>query len=48
MDDFCNIEKFKYFNVNNLYINIKKLKECDEIKLDLIINPKKVNNIDVI
>ena len=44
--DFQSIRRFKYFNVNNIWINLqaldKKLKE-NSLNLSLIVNPKKVD-----
>ncbi len=50
--EFQDIKKYSYFNTNNLWINLKVLKKTlwennNTIELPLIINPKKVNNIDV-
>lgn len=48
MDDFCDIKMFKYFNINNLWINLPALLKIQEIQLDLLVNPKKVNGKEVI
>jgi UTP--glucose-1-phosphate uridylyltransferase len=47
VEDFQNIEKYSYFNTNNLWVNLKVLKEklieCDFVlPLSLIVNPKEV------
>ncbi|PSR79610.1 hypothetical protein PHLCEN_2v6911 [Hermanssonia centrifuga] len=42
-DDFKSIRKFKIFNTNNLWINLKALKQImdkEEMELDIIVNPK--------
>ncbi|OMH84409.1 UTP-glucose-1-phosphate uridylyltransferase [Zancudomyces culisetae] len=42
-DDFKRVKKFKIFNTNNLWINLKSMKrlvEEDQLQLDLIINKK--------
>ena len=48
MADFCDTTLFKYFNINNLWINIPALLKKEKIELDLIINPKTVENIPII
>ncbi|KAK7692934.1 hypothetical protein QCA50_004575 [Cerrena zonata] len=43
IEDFKSIRKFKIFNTNNLWINLRALKrimEQGEMELDIIINPK--------
>lgn len=43
----CSVRKFKIFNTNNLWINLKALKkimEAEAMELEIIINPK--NNED--
>ncbi|KAJ7647169.1 UTP-glucose-1-phosphate uridylyltransferase [Roridomyces roridus] len=43
VEDFKSIRKFKIFNTNNLWINLKALKrimETDGMELEIIINPK--------
>ncbi|CAL1707745.1 unnamed protein product [Somion occarium] len=43
IEDFKSIRKFKIFNTNNLWINLKALKrimELGEMELDIILNPK--------
>ncbi|KAL4253536.1 UDPGP type 1 family protein [Abortiporus biennis] len=43
IEDFKSVRKFKIFNTNNLWINLKALKrimENGEMELDIIVNPK--------
>ncbi|KAF8210417.1 UTP-glucose-1-phosphate uridylyltransferase [Mycena galopus ATCC 62051] len=43
VEDFKSVRKFKIFNTNNLWINLKALKqimETDGMELEIIINPK--------
>jgi len=43
IEDFKSVRKFKIFNTNNLWINLKALKrimEAGEMELDIIVNPK--------
>jgi UTP--glucose-1-phosphate uridylyltransferase len=52
ISEFQDIKKYSYFNTNNLWVNLKVLKKTllennNTIELPLIINPKKVNDIDV-
>jgi UTP--glucose-1-phosphate uridylyltransferase len=47
VEDFQNIEKYSYFNTNNLWVNLKALKEKlveydFVLPLSLIVNPKEV------
>lgn len=46
--EFTSIDKFKYFNTNNIYIKvsaIKELENSDYLKyVDLIVNPKKLKD----
>lgn len=45
--EFCGNEKFKFFNTNNLWINLVKLKELtrdNPLDLELIINRKQIKN----
>ncbi|PPD74716.1 hypothetical protein GOBAR_DD28366 [Gossypium barbadense] len=51
VNEFKSIEKFKIFNTNNLWVNlnaIKRLVEADELKMEIIPNPKEVNGINVL
>ncbi len=52
VEDFQNINKFKFFNTNNLWVNIKSLKykiieQNGIFDLPIILNPKEVNGIKV-
>lgn len=43
VEDFKSVRKFKYFNTNSIYINLKALKRVMEeegLELDIIINNK--------
>uniref|UniRef100_A0A0N4ZKL3 UTP--glucose-1-phosphate uridylyltransferase n=1 Tax=Parastrongyloides trichosuri TaxID=131310 RepID=A0A0N4ZKL3_PARTI len=45
IDDFCSVTEFKIFNTNNIWINLKKVKEIiDNIKMEIIVNKKKLKN----
>ena len=46
--DFCNVDVFPFFHINNLWVNLKALVSEGAPKLDLIVNPKKVQGKDVI
>ncbi|MBI4382446.1 MAG: UTP--glucose-1-phosphate uridylyltransferase [Nitrospinae bacterium] len=51
LEDFYNLEKFRFFNTNNIWINLAHLrKRLDEGPLDLevIVNRKTVAGIDVV
>lgn len=51
MDDFCGTHKFKIFNTNNLWINLAHLKkklEEDSLKMEIIVNPKSVDGVEVV
>ncbi|CAL6038038.1 UTP-glucose-1-phosphate_uridylyltransferase [Hexamita inflata] len=48
MNDFCDTNTFKYFNVNNLWVNLKALMKHQNLVLDLIVNPKTVEGKKVI
>ncbi|XP_058185441.1 UTP--glucose-1-phosphate uridylyltransferase [Rhododendron vialii] len=51
VNEFKSIEKFKIFNTNNLWVNlkaIKKLVEVDALKMEIIPNPKEVDGIKVL
>ncbi len=52
LNHFQDIDYYKYFNTNNLWVNLTFLKKKLEenkgyLPLSLIINPKKVNGVDV-
>ncbi|KAI5391557.1 UTP-glucose-1-phosphate uridylyltransferase, variant 2 [Lathyrus oleraceus] len=43
VSEFKSIEKFKIFNTNNLWVNLKAIKrlvEADALKMEIIPNPK--------
>ncbi|GJJ06605.1 hypothetical protein Clacol_000798 [Clathrus columnatus] len=47
VEDFKSVRKFKIFNTNNLWINLKALKrvmETEGMDLDIIINPKNTDD----
>ena len=48
LNEFTSINKFKYFNTNNIYIRVSAIKELlstDYLKyVDLIVNPKKLKD----
>lgn len=46
--DFCDVHTFPFFHINNLWVNLKALLAEGAPKLDLIVNPKKVQGTDVI
>lgn len=51
VSEFKSIEKFKIFNTNNLWVNLKAIKrlvEADALKMEIIPNPKEVNGIKVL
>ncbi|CAN6806137.1 unnamed protein product [Brassica oleracea] len=51
VNEFKSIEKFKIFNTNNLWVNlktIKKLMEADALKMEIIPNPKEVDGVKVL
>ncbi|CDY49936.1 BnaCnng18460D [Brassica napus] len=51
VNEFKSIEKFKIFNTNNLWVNlkaIKKLVEADALKMEIIPNPKEVDEVKVL
>lgn len=52
IEEFQDIKKYSYFNTNNLWINLKSLKEIllknnNSLNLPIIINPKVVDDIPV-
>ncbi len=52
IDDFQDINKFKFFNTNNLWINLKSLrdemtKQNNIFDLPIILNPKEVDGVKV-
>merc|ERR1712168_1671878 len=47
VDDFKSVSKFKIFNTNNLWINLKainRLLEKDSMEMEVIVNPKRLEN----
>ena len=46
LEEFYDITKFKYFNTNNLWIKLDCFSK--DITMDVIYNPKKVDNINVV
>ncbi|KAF5737709.1 hypothetical protein HS088_TW13G00598 [Tripterygium wilfordii] len=51
VNEFKSIEKFKIFNTNNLWVNLKEIKrlvEADALKMEIIPNPKEVDGIKVL
>uniref|UniRef100_A0A5B6ZWS1 UTP--glucose-1-phosphate uridylyltransferase n=1 Tax=Davidia involucrata TaxID=16924 RepID=A0A5B6ZWS1_DAVIN len=51
VNEFKSIEKFKIFNTNNLWVNLKAIKrlvEVDALKMEIIPNPKEVDGIKIL
>ncbi|KAK2652776.1 hypothetical protein Ddye_012632 [Dipteronia dyeriana] len=51
VNEFKSIEKFKIFNTNNLWVNLKAIKrlvEADALKMEIIPNPKEVEGVKVL
>ncbi|KAL3613367.1 UTP--glucose-1-phosphate uridylyltransferase [Castilleja foliolosa] len=51
VNEFKSIEKFKIFNTNNLWVNLKainRLVEGDALKMEIIPNPKEVDGYKVL
>ncbi|XP_047335236.1 UTP--glucose-1-phosphate uridylyltransferase [Impatiens glandulifera] len=51
VNEFKSIEKFKIFNTNNLWVNLKainRLVEGDALKMEIIPNPKEVEGLKVL
>jgi len=51
VNEFKSIEKFKIFNTNNLWANLKAIKrlvEADALKMEIIPNPKEVDGVKVL
>ncbi|KAH8511524.1 hypothetical protein H0E87_008917 [Populus deltoides] len=49
VNEFTPIEKFKIFNKNNLWVNLKatkRLVEADALKMEIIPNPKDVDGVE--
>uniref|UniRef100_A0A183ABW9 UTP--glucose-1-phosphate uridylyltransferase n=1 Tax=Echinostoma caproni TaxID=27848 RepID=A0A183ABW9_9TREM len=46
IEDFTSVRKFKFFNTNNLWINLNAMAKLlleDRISMELIVNPKTIN-----
>eukprot|EP00258_Populus_trichocarpa_P015547 XP_006372413.1 UTP--glucose-1-phosphate uridylyltransferase [Populus trichocarpa] len=51
VNEFKSIEKFKIFNTNNLWVNLKAIKrlvEADALEMEIIPNPKEVDGVKVL
>ncbi|XP_066397687.1 UTP--glucose-1-phosphate uridylyltransferase-like isoform X4 [Miscanthus floridulus] len=51
VNEFKSIEKFKIFNTNNLWVNLKAIKrlvEAEALKMEIIPNPKEVDGVKVL
>ncbi|KAL3525080.1 hypothetical protein ACH5RR_013452 [Cinchona calisaya] len=51
VNEFKSIEKFKIFNTNNLWVNLKAMKrlvEAEALKMEIIPNPKEVDGVKVL
>lgn len=51
VNEFKSIEKFKIFNTNNLWVNLKAIKrlvQANALKMEIIPNPKEVDGIKVL
>ncbi|XP_059623271.1 UTP--glucose-1-phosphate uridylyltransferase [Cornus florida] len=51
VNEFKSIEKFKIFNTNNLWVNLKAIKrlvEANALKMEIIPNPKEVDGVKVL
>eukprot|EP00262_Sarcandra_glabra_P010407 TRINITY_DN25687_c0_g1_i1.p1 TRINITY_DN25687_c0_g1~~TRINITY_DN25687_c0_g1_i1.p1 ORF type:complete len:476 (+),score=77.21 TRINITY_DN25687_c0_g1_i1:127-1554(+) len=51
VNEFKSIEKFKIFNTNNLWVNLKAIKrlvEADALKMEIIPNPKEVEGVKIL
>ncbi|KAK1305416.1 UTP--glucose-1-phosphate uridylyltransferase [Acorus calamus] len=51
VNEFKSIEKFKIFNTNNLWVNLKAVKRlvtANALKMEIIPNPKEVNGVKVL
>ncbi|KAF9625331.1 hypothetical protein IFM89_021701 [Coptis chinensis] len=51
VNEFKSIEKFKIFNTNNLWVNLKAIKrlvEADALNMEIIPNPKEVDGVKVL
>jgi UTP--glucose-1-phosphate uridylyltransferase len=51
VNEFKSIEKFKIFNTNNLWVNLKAIKrlvEAEALRMEIIPNPKEVDGVKVL
>jgi len=48
IDEFCGQDKFKVFNTNNIWINLRHLRQKQALDLGVIVNRKTVRGQDVI
>ncbi|KAL3698311.1 hypothetical protein R1sor_012387 [Riccia sorocarpa] len=51
VNEFKSIDKFKIFNTNNMWVNLKAIKrlvEADALKMEIIPNPKEVDGVKVL
>ncbi|XP_028768767.1 UTP--glucose-1-phosphate uridylyltransferase [Neltuma alba] len=51
VNEFKSIEKFKIFNTNNLWVNLKAIKrlvKAEALKMEIIPNPKEVDGVKVL
>ncbi len=45
---FQNIDKYKYFNTNSLWLNLQSLSKMKTLRLPLIVNPKTVEGKEIV
>jgi UTP--glucose-1-phosphate uridylyltransferase len=51
VNEFKSIDKFKIFNTNNMWVNLKAIKrlvEADALQMEIIPNPKEVDGVKVL
>ncbi|KAK6024534.1 hypothetical protein OSTOST_09653 [Ostertagia ostertagi] len=49
LDEFCSTRTFKIFNTNNIWVNLRAVKErLDSISSEIIVNKKDLNGRSVI
>src|SRR5690606_15683669 len=51
LDDFCDVNRFAYFNINNLWVNLESLRDRlaeGDFELSLIRNPKTVDGQEIL
>ncbi|MDY7001101.1 MAG: UTP--glucose-1-phosphate uridylyltransferase, partial [Thermodesulfobacteriota bacterium] len=46
IDAFQDVERYRFFNTNSLWVNLKALKQAGVLHLDMIINPKTLDPRD--